>query len=258
VSGAWALARLELRRSFRTPVGLAVIGLYLLVHGFYLVSLLEAYSDASQQAIALGQSTSRLNLVDQVLQPLASADTFLLLLLLPGLTMRLLAEEWRSGTSELLLSYPLREWDVVLGKFLGAAGLLGILLILGLIHPLVVGFFGGLEVPTLLSQQLGLILFGLLCLAVGLAYSAATESQLLAFGATVITLFVTWFFAWWGRSLEGATAAAVSWLSPATHFSPLSLGLLRLSDLIYFAAVTAFCLYLAVGTLEGRRAGGRS
>ncbi len=152
---ALSLARMELRRNFRSPVGFAVAGLFLLVHGIYFVSLLENYSGASLMAMSASQSPMRLNLVDAVLQPLASGDTFLLLLLLPGLTMRLLSEEWRSGTSEILMSYPLREVEIVMGKFLAAAAMLGGLLFLGLLAPLCTSFFGGVELPTVLSQLCG-------------------------------------------------------------------------------------------------------
>ncbi len=126
---AVSLAQMELRRNFRGPVGFAVAGLFLLVHGIYFVSLLENYAGASLMAMSAGQTPARLNLVDAVLQPLASGDTFLLLLLLPGLTMRLLSEEWRSGTSELLLSYPCAILTSFWASILAAAAMLAGLLV---------------------------------------------------------------------------------------------------------------------------------
>jgi ABC-2 type transport system permease protein len=251
-----ALARLELRRAFRTPVGFAVAGLYLLVHGFYFVSLMGAYSTSSLQAISMGQTPSRLNLVDMVLQPLAMADTFLLLLLLPGITMRVFADEWRSGTAELLLSYPMRGGQIVAGKFLGASVMLLGLLVLGSLSTLAALFFGALELPTVLAQFLALLLFGLSCIAVGTLFSAITENQVLAYGLTVVTLFCGWFLGWWERTLSGVWAELAGWISPATHFSPASLGLLRLSDLVYFGGIIAFSLYLCIAAVEARRAGG--
>lgn len=253
---ALSLARMELRRNFRSPVGFAVAGLFLLVHGIYFVSLLENYSGASMMAMGASQSPMRLNLVDAVLQPLASGDTFLLLLLLPGLTMRLLSEEWRSGTSEILMSYPLREVEIVMGKFLSAAAMLGGLLFLSLLAPLCTSFFGGVELPTVLSQLLGLLLFGLCSLALGTLFSALTANQVLAYGATVVVLFSSWFLGWWSQNLDGFWAAVTGWLSLASHFSPTSYGLIQASDLVYFAGVGAFFLFLATGVLSSRRWGG--
>ncbi len=253
MNGIVALARLEARRSFRTPVAFAVMGLFLLVHGTYFVSLMENYTSSSMTAIASGQTPDRLNLIDLVLQPLASADTFLLLLLLPGISMRLLSEEWRSRTSELLLSLPLSEAEVVWGKFLGAALLLTALLLLGLLAPLSAAFFGTVEWWTVLAQWLGLFFFGLAGLAVGLFYSSITGSQILAYGLTVVTLFGSWLLGWWGRALDGTAGAVVSWMSMATHFNPSSLGILRLSDLVFFVGVILGGLHLAAGVLQSRR-----
>ncbi len=248
-----ALARLELRRSFRTPVAFAVMGLFLLVHGIYFVSLMENYASSSMTAISSGQTPDRLNLIDLVLQPLASADTFLLLLLLPGISMRLLSEEWRSGTSELLLSLPLSEAEIIWGKFLGAAGFFGVLLLLGLSAPVAASFYGTVEWPTVAAQNLGLLLFGLSGLAIGVLYSSITGSQILAYTLTVVTLFGSWFLGWWGRSLQGQMAAVVNWLSMATHFNPSSLGIVRLSDLLFFTGLILGCLHLAAGVLLSRR-----
>lgn len=249
----WALAVLELRRSFRTPAGFAVIGLFLLVHGIYFVSLMENYTTSSMTAISSGQTPDRLNLIDLVLQPLASADTFLLLLLLPGISMRLLADEWRSGTSDLLFSLPLTEAEVIWGKYLSAVVMLAGMLVLGLLAPLTASFFGTVEAPTVLAQFLGLFLFGLAGLAIGVLFSSLAESQILAYGMTVVVLFSSWFLGWWGKSLHGLSSAVVGWLSMATHFSPASLGILRLSDLVYFGGVILLCLHLAAGVLESRR-----
>jgi len=252
---AVSLAQMELRRNFRGPVGFAVAGLFLLVHGIYFVSLLENYAGASLMAMSAGQTPARLNLVDAVLQPLASGDTFLLLLLLPGLTMRLLSEEWRSGTSELLLSYPLRDFDIVFGKYLAAAAMLTGLLVLSLLAPLCTSFFGAVEIPTVFSQLLGLLLFGLCCLALGTVFSAITANQILAYGATVVVLFSSWFLGWWSHNLYGVWARATGWMSLATHFNPTSYGLIQLSDLVYFFGVTGFLLYVATSILSSRRSG---
>lgn len=253
--GAVALARMELRRNFRGPVGFAVAGLFLLVHGIYFVSLLENYSGSSFMAMSASQTPARLNLVDAVLQPLASGDTFLLLLLLPGLTMRLLSEEWRSGTSDLLLSYPLSESEIVVGKFLAAAAMLAGLLVLSLLAPLSASFFGAVELPTVFTQFLGLLLFGLCCLALGTFFSALTANQILAYGATVVVLFSSWFLGWWSQNLYGIWARITGWMSLASHFNPTSYGIIQLSDLVYFLGITAFCLYLATSVLSSRRAG---
>ena len=219
-----ALASRELKRVFRTPIAWSAIGLYLVVHGVYFISLLETYSQRSFQAVTQNTPSPLINLTDQVIQPLMMADTFLLILFLPGITMRLMAEEWRSGSSDLLLSYPVRDMDVIVGKFLSVAALLVMMLVMGLIHPLSAAFFGSLEPPTLLVQQFGLILFGLGCLAVGLVFSCLTENQVLAFGLTVAAFFLSWFLGWWGTQLDAPFGPALSYASMVTHVQSLQPG----------------------------------
>lgn len=254
--GTLAVAERELRAAFRSPVAYAVVGFYLLIHGIFFVLMLEEFSKRSFALTAHGTPGPEHNLMDQVLQPLLSWDATLLLFLLPALTMRLFAEEWRSGTSDLLLTYPLREVEIVLGKLASAGVLLLLLVGLGALHPIGAAAFGRVEPAMLLSGALGLLLCGVTMLAIGLLWSALTENQVIAFIATMVTLLVFTFAGTWAGPRSGWLGAVLRWLSPLAHASPFSFGVPSLSDSFYFVSTLAFFVFLTTGVLEARR--GRS
>ena len=123
------------------------------------------------------------------------------------------------------------------------------------IQPIAAGFFAPLEIPTILVQQLGLLLFGLGCLALGLMFSTLTENQILAFGLTIALLFVLWFLGWWASHIDPPYSTVVGYLSMATHVQPFGYGVLSLRAVVYFLVLILFPLYLAVGALESKRWG---
>lgn len=248
-----ALMGREIRAATRSPVALAVIGVYLALHGLFFAQLMEEFSRTSFQAIASGQSRPEHNLVDMVVRPLMMADSFLLLMLLPALTMRQLAEEWKQGTSDLLLSYPVRDREIVLGKFLAAAALVLVLLLLGGAYPASAALLGRLEFGVLGLSLLGMFFYGAAVLAVGLFFSALTENQVIALVSTVLMLLFLTVMGWWGLQVSEPWSHLLRHVSLATHAEPFSYGLLRLSDCVFFVSLTAFFLYLSVGVLEGKR-----
>jgi ABC-2 type transport system permease protein len=248
-----ALIERELRSAMRAPVALAVLGLYLILHGLFFTQLMESFSTQSLAAQSQGQSADQLNLVDQVLRSLVMGDAFILMLLLPALTMRLVADEWRQGTSDLLLSYPLREIDIVLGKYFAAVLMLLVMIVLGLLYPLGAGFLGRLEFSVALSGALGLLLFGMAIVAIGVFYSSLTENQLIAFISTFVTTFVMTTAGFWRFRISPPFDGMLAHLSPTAHVDAFGAGLLRLSDVVFFLSVAFFFLALTVGVFEARR-----
>jgi len=253
MSRVLALVERELRSAFRGPVPYAVLGFFLFLHGVTFSTLMEDYSSRSYEAVSSGQVEAELNLVDLVLRALIFGDSFFFMLLLPALTMRLFADEWRQGTSDLLLSYPFREVELVLGKFLASAVLLAAMIVLGLIYPLGAMIVGHLELSVLLSSFLGLWLFGMALLAVGTFFSSLTESQLIAFGATWATAFGFMLVSYWSSQVPQPFDTVLEYLSPREHVNPFGVGLIRLSDILYFVGITILFLYLSTGVLESRR-----
>ncbi|MDH5525976.1 MAG: ABC transporter permease subunit [Nitrospirota bacterium] len=236
MNGAWAVFRREFGAYFGQPVAYVVIVAYLLICGWFLNATL----------FLEGQATLR-NFFAMV--PL------ILVFFAPALTMRLLAEEWKNGTMELLVTFPLRDIDVVLGKFLAAFAVLAVAQGLTLMYPLTIGSLGNLDGGQVASAYLGTLLLGGALLAVGLWASALTRSQIVAF---IVAFFICFGLNMLGKILPlvpGALVPLVELLALDTHFNNMVKGVVDSRDVLYFLSVIAFCLMGTVTTLEGRKWG---
>lgn len=232
-----ALARRTLLSAFQTPVAPAALFVFYLACGylFALPLLLE------------GQATVR---------GLLDAAPLLLTLLVPALTMGLLAEELRAGTFETLATCPLEDWDIVLGKFLGFAALHALLVAGLLIYPLalsVVAAPPGLDWGETAGVLCALLLQGWLYGAIGLFASSLTRSQAAAYLAGFALCFAPFACGKAAALLPGPLASAAEVLGLDAHVSALARGVFDLRDLLYFASGAAAFLLLAAARLEARR-----
>jgi ABC-2 type transport system permease protein len=194
-----------------------------------------------------------LNVTDSVLRPLFSNVSVILLLLMPLITMRLFAEERRSGTIELLLTYPVRDGAVLVGKYLAALAVYVIMLALTLLYPAIVFYFVRLEWGPLLTGYLGLLLMGATFLAVGIFASSLTENQIVASVTTFGVLLILWVIGWSAEYVGGAWGRVLSHLSLLDHFDTFARGVLDTKDVIYYVDVTIVALFLTLRSLEARR-----
>ena len=182
-----------------------------------------------------------------------SLAPFLFVFFAPAITMRLLAEERRSGTLEILITMPVRDVDVILGKYLAALSLLAVALVLTLPYAFTISAFGPLDWGPVWGGYTGLVLMGAAFLAVGVAASSFTENQIIAF---VIALFVSMGFLMIDKFLAflPSTGAAVAeYLSFSYHFRDASRGVIDTRDVVFYASFTLLCLFLAFRSLESRR-----
>jgi ABC-2 type transport system permease protein len=181
--------------------------------------------------------------------------TLILLFVLPMLTMRLLAEEFRSGTIETLLTAPVTEAEIVAGKFLGALAAYAILLGTLLLYPLLLRTYGPLDPWLVICNYLGLILLGGLYIAVGLFFSACTKHQVIAvlisFALLALLTFASQGLAQWVEA--GWFRVVLQQVSVRTHFHAFVRGLFDVNHVIFFLSTTALFLYLTVKRLEMRR-----
>jgi ABC-2 type transport system permease protein len=177
------------------------------------------------------------------------------LLAVPAMTMGLLSEEKGSGTIELLITMPVRDSEVIFGKFLGVLGLYAVLLGLTFAYPIAVATLGRLDWGEIAGGYLGLLLLGSSLLAVGLMCSGWTDNQLVAFFAAWGFNFVLFLMGTdFAQQLSGAAAAHV--LAPlafTTHLEGLARGVIDLRDILYFVSLTGFSLAVAFRSLESRR-----
>jgi gliding motility-associated transport system permease protein len=235
MSNVYYIMSKELRSYFVSPVAYIVVAFWLVGTGFFFTL-----------AVTQSQQANMSNVFGVV--------TILLLLIAPALTMRLLSEESRTGTLELLLTAPVKDWAVVLGKFLAALVLYAVMIGLMLFYPvLLVVFRGNPDWGPIWSGFLGLLLFGMVFLAVGLFASALTSNQIVSAVIAFILLLLLYIISNASGLVSSNLSDFVNQLSVSNHFDPFSRGIIDLKDVIYFVSFAALVLFLTVEVVEARR-----
>jgi ABC-2 type transport system permease protein len=252
----WPIFKKEMRIYFTSAVAYVILAIFLLVMGWFFSQIFQYYAQASMRAAMSPQMGQDLNVTDGILRPLFSNIAVILLLsLMPLLTMRLFAEERRSGTIELLLTYPVRDGAVLTGKYLAALAFYGILLVLTLLYPLMMFYMGArVEWGAVLTGYVGLLLMGSAFLAVGLFASSLTENQIVAAVTTFGILLMFWVNGWGADSASGAWWGKVlQHLSIVDHFDSFGKGVFDTKDVIYYIDFTVLALFFTLRSLEARR-----
>ena len=230
-----AVARKEVLAYFTSPMGYIVALVYLALTGFFFgISLSGVFPEAR---------------IEGYIQP----SRFILILLAPALTMRLLAEEQKLGTLELLLTAPVRDWELVLGKFLASFTFLIVTLSLTLYYVILLYAFGNPDSGPIWSAYLGLILYGATALSVGLLASSLTNNQIVSlvvgFGILIILALIDQ-----AATLVGGVASTIlEQAGLGTHLDDFSRGVVDTSHIVYYITATAIFLFLTVRSLETRR-----
>jgi ABC-2 type transport system permease protein len=249
----WPIFKKEMRLYFTSPVAWVVVAVFLLIAGYFFSSIFAFFALASMQSAMNPAMGRELNVTDSVMRPLFSNISVILLLLMPLVTMRLFAEERRSGTIELLLTYPVRDGAVLMGKYLAALALYASMLALTLLHPAIVVYFARVEWGPLVTGYLGLLLMGGAFLAVGVFASSLTENQIIASITSFGILLILWIIGWSADSLGGAWGKVLQHLSILEHNDNFSKGVLDTKDVLYYLNFIALALFLTLRALETRR-----
>lgn len=236
MSAVFTLAARELRSYFDLPIAYVVLPAFL--------ALAAAYQFVLDPFFLNDQAT---------LRPLFEFTPFIFTLFAPALTMRALAEERRSGMIEVLLAWPISDWSLVLGKFLGALGLLATAIALTLPAALSVAAVGPLDWGPVLGGYLGLILLGAANLAIGLAVSALASNQIAAFIGGFLACFVMYALGQVAAVCPPDVAIVVERLGFQARFAPIARGVLDVRDVTYFVAITFVCLGLTAEQIGRRR-----
>ena len=178
----------------------------------------------------------------------------ILVFVLPMLTMRLLSEEFRSGTIETLMTAPVSEVDIVVGKFCGTMVFYLVMLATTLPLAFVIAAYGPLDVGMLVCTYLGLLLLGGLYVSVGLFFSTCTRNQVIAVLCSFVLLAILTFLAnYLARGQQGTLRVILQHLSIVAHFQDFARGIFDTNHLIFFVSTTALFLFLSVKVLESRR-----
>lgn len=250
---AWPILRKELRLYFSSPVAWVVLAVFALVSGWFFYNVFAFYALLSLEAARNPLLARDLSVTEGVLRPLFNNVSVVMLLMLPVLTMRLFAEEKRSGTIELLLTYPVRDGEVLMGKYLAALTVFAGMLALTLVYPVLVAWTASLERGPLLTGYLGLFLQGAAFIAVGVLVSSLTENQIVAAVGTFGVLLMFWVLGWGAEGAGTTLGRLLRHLSLLEHFDAFAKGVIDSKDVVYYLNVTVLSLFLTLRALEARR-----
>lgn len=246
-----AIAHKEIKAYFDAPIAYIYIAFFALLFGYFFVALLSFFMSQSLQMMTMsGQS---MNINQQLITPLFLNTSVIVLFVLPTITMRTYAEEKRTGTIELLLTSPLTDVQIILGKFLGAMALYASLLAVTLIHIGVLFIFGKPEVAPVLTGYLGLLLMGGCFVSVGLFISSLTRNQIVAAMVTFAVFLLLWVIDWISQFTGPITQQVLTYVSITQHLDDFVRGVLDTKHLIYYFSFIAFGLFLTARSVDSER-----
>jgi ABC-2 type transport system permease protein len=248
----WILCRKELRSYFVSPIAYLLLAMFAVVFGFFFWNSVGYFVYAGMEAQMRG-AMFPLNVNEQVIRPLVSNVSVLGLFLIPMITMRLFAEEKRSGTIELLATSPIRDFEVILGKWLAALILYGTMLLLTAINFAWLFRYGNPDWKPLLIAYLGLLLQAGALLAIGTFISTLTRNQIIAGAATFGVCLLLWVLEWVSGYESAPYARAMAYLSVLTHFESFAKGVLSIKDAVYYLSAIVLGLFLTGRSIESLR-----
>ena len=237
MKSVWIIAKRELRSFFDSLIAYIMIVVFLGLSGFFTWLF-------GSDVFLLGQAT---------LQPFFSVAYWTLFFFIPALTMKMIAEEKRSGTLELLLTKPVSDWQVLLGKFTASLLLIVIALLLTLPYYITVWAIGPVDHGAVWCGYLGMILMSMSYIGIGLFASSITNNQIVAFLSSLfIGMFFLIIFDVLAGSFTGGISRLFSFLSISTHYESISRGVVDSKDIIYFLSIAFLGLTLAESVLSKR------
>ncbi len=235
----WAIYKKEMKSCFDTPVAYIVLTVFLLISGF-VFSIFPPTSIFTEGS----QATVRFVL---------GAIPWIFLFFAPAVTMRAIAEEKKSGTIELLVTMPVRDYEIVLSKFLAALSLLVVALLFTVLYAIQVSLLGNLDAGATFTGYLGLMLVGASYLSMGFFASTISENQIVAFILGIAMVIAFFLLDWLASYMPGMVATVFNFLSPNYHFESISRGVIDSRDIIYYLSLITFMLTLSVRSLESRK-----
>lgn len=248
----WAIYKKEMRSYFISSIAYVILFIFSLISGYFFFTIAATYSTMSMQFGQMSYYQDLLNIEEFVVRPLFSNLGVVMLFLIPMLTMRLIAEEKGSGTLRLLVSYPVRDGEVLMAKYLAALSMLVAMLLLTFPAPLFLFAYGSPELGPLLSNYLGLLLMGGAFISLGMFASAVTERQVVASVLTFGALILFWVINWAQNLTELNLGIILEDLSIFTHFENFTKGIIITHDVIYYVLFTVFFMFLAYTALQSR------
>lgn len=252
MTNIWLICKKELKTYFTSPIAYLLMALFALIFGWFFYVATAIFVQRSTEAQFFGGGFP-MNVNEWVIRPLMMNISVIGLFLVPMITMRLFAEEKKMGTIELLLTSPVRDIEVVLGKWLAALILYLAIIGISALNLIWLFVYGEPDKLPILVGYLGLILEGGGLLALGTFLSTLTRNQIIAAGATFAVALMLWILEWVTAYETATWAQVLSYLSVVTHFEPFSKGVLESKHVIFYVSVIFFGLFLTVRSLESLR-----
>ncbi len=243
----------ELRSYFASPIAYAVMAIFGLIFGWVFYNASRDFVRYTLlQAQGMGQG-GPMSVNDQIIRPLLGFAGTIALFMVPMITMRLFAEEKRTGTIELLLTSPVKDIEIILGKWLGALLLYVCVLLMSMLNIALLVLWGKPDLRPVLVGYLGLLLQGGCLLAIGALISTMTRNQIIAGIATFFISLLLWLLSWFTAFDSSVTATVVNYMSIVTHFENFGKGVLDSKDVVFYLSMMFLSLFLTSRSLESLR-----
>jgi ABC-2 type transport system permease protein len=252
VKNVLLICRKELKSYFASPIAYAVLALFGLIFGFGFYTATRDFVRFSFQSQMMGGGQT-MNVNEQIIRPLLGFASTVALFLIPMITMRLFAEEKKSGTIELLLTSPISDNQIILGKWLGAMLLYLCVLGMSMINIALLFAWGRPDLKPVLVAYLGLLLQGGCLLAIGTFISTTTRNQIVAGGVTFFVCLLLWLLSWFTAFDSTAPAQVINYLSIVTHFENFGKGVLDSKDVVFYISFIFFALFATSRSMESLR-----
>ncbi len=241
----------ELNSYFRSPIAYGVMAFFALIAGYFFYVAVYFFMQMSIQSSMQGGGPMSVN--DSVIRPILSNISVIGLFVIPMITMRLFAEEKRTGTFELLATSPIHDMEMILGKWLAALILYAAMLALSLVSMLALFAYGNPDWRPMVVGYLGLLLQAGCLLAIGTFISSCTKNQIVAGVASFSICLLLWVLDWMSSFQDSAVARVLSYMSVLQHFDSFSKGVLDSKDIIYYISAIFIGLFLTARSLEALR-----
>jgi ABC-2 type transport system permease protein len=252
MKNVWIICRKELRSYFTSPVAYILLVMFAVIFGFFFWNSLGYLVNMTMESQLEGEPFP-MNLNDMIVRPLLSNINVIGLFFIPLITMRLFAEEKRTGTIELLATSPIKDSEVIVGKWLAAVVMYGLMLLTSVLDLVFLFKYGNPAWKPIAIGYLGLLLQGGGLLAIGTFISTLTRNQIIAGATTFGVCLLLWVMGWVSQYDNSTWAQVLSYMSVITHFDSFSRGVIDSKDAIFDATVIFLGLFFTARSMESMR-----
>jgi ABC-2 type transport system permease protein len=250
LSNAWTVARRDFRSYFTSPIAYVILAAYFAILSYMFFNMLAYFNEQAITSQAYGKVAS---LSEGVIRPLYGNMNVLMLFFVPGVTMRLFAEERKNQTIQLLFTSPLTLGEIIFGKFLSSALFVLVMMGISLVYPAILAIYGNPDYGVIVCSMLGTFLLTSCLLATGTLFSAMTENQIVAMLLTFFVNFLLWIISWSAYSAGPVWSDVLTHLSLINHFMNFTQGTISTPDVVYYLSFIFFSLFLTHRVLDSYR-----